>query len=50
MLYAKYADPNVFHGNNCILKDANSAIYWYQKVLESGNNPEAQSALDKLQN
>ena len=50
MLYAKYADPNVFYGNNCILKDANSAIYWYQKVLESGNNPEAQSALDKLQN
>ncbi len=46
--FAKYADPNVQEENTCISKDAEIAKYWYQKVLEQGDNAEALSAMEKL--
>lgn len=46
--FAKYADPNVQEENSCIKKDAESAKYWYQKVLDQGDNAEALSAMEKL--
>lgn len=45
---AKYADPNVQESNSCIKKDAKSAAYWYQKVLEQSDNKEALAAMEKL--
>lgn len=46
--FAKYADPNVQDENACIKKDGESAKYWYQKVLDQGDNAEALSAMEKL--
>ncbi len=46
--YAKYADPNDSLHNDCIKKDKKTAVYWYQKVLEQGDNKIATSALERL--
>lgn len=46
--YAKMYDPNLFKAGGCIEKaDKDTAIYWYQKSIDAGNN-DAKSYLEKL--